>query len=239
MGNEATHAQKAPTAIAEEEKSNNGSSRGPRNSELSIHERPSRERLVQHLRAPIRVTYLAELELLLLTFCTGYVCHRRGYNNHIPPKILAMLNYIYRIQDAVTFPDYHCFASNQTGNTVMLALATTVPKLEGSLFITKNIAVSLVLFLAGGWLTGQVSHHFVNKRSRLWLVFCNFLQSVMVFGAAGLQFKYGVHEKGVEALGVLALLAFASGSQVVQSRSLQMTEISTAVSQHIQTIDFG
>lgn len=159
---------------------------------------------LQHLRSPIRISYLVELELCLLTFCTG-------------------------IQDATTFPDYHCFASNQTGNTVMLALAVTVPTLEGSLFFTANIGVSLALFLLGGWVTGQISHHFVNARSRGWLVFSNLVQTLLVFGAAGVQFKYGVPTQGPYALAVLVLLAFASGSQVVQSRSLAMTEISTAM----------
>lgn len=159
---------------------------------------------LQHLRSPIRISYLVELELCLLTFCTG-------------------------IQDATTFPDYHCFASNQTGNTVMLALAVTVPTLEGSLFFTANIGVSLALFLMGGWITGQISHHFVNARSRGFLVLCNLIQTILVFGAAAVQFKYGVPQQGPYAQAVLVLLAFASGSQVVQSRSLAMTEISTAM----------
>ncbi|KAF2101775.1 hypothetical protein NA57DRAFT_73216 [Rhizodiscina lignyota] len=199
-----------PIALVEERKSSEMSSRQlsiqdqSKENPSSTSEASTKERLVSHLSAPIRVSFLAELELILLTFATG-------------------------IQDATTFPDYHCFASNQTGNTVMLALSTTVPGLAGTLFITENIGVSLALFLAGGWITGQISHHFVNKRSRWWLLLCNFLQTVLVFGAAAIQFKFGVQREGSRALAVLALLAFASGSQVVQSRSLAMTEISTAM----------
>ena len=51
----------------------------------------------------------------------------------------------------------------------------------------------------------------------------------MVFVAAGVQFRYGVELSGPSALVTIGLLAFASGSQVVQSRSLSMTEISTAM----------
>src|SRR5579862_5422976 len=88
---------------------------------------------LKHICSPIRVTLLAEIELLLLTFCTG-------------------------IQDATTFPDFHCFTSNQTGNTVMLAISVALPELGDHLFVTTNIGLSLALFLAGGLLTGQLSH---------------------------------------------------------------------------------
>lgn len=64
---------------------------------------------------------------------------------------------------------------------------------------------------------------------RLWLVACNLTQSILVFAAAALQLKYGVVPQGPLAVMVVGLLAFASGSQVVQSRSMKMTEISTAM----------
>ncbi|KAJ0121258.1 hypothetical protein J7T55_008421 [Diaporthe amygdali] len=157
----------------------------------------------RHLLAPVRSSAFAELELLLLTFCTG-------------------------IQDAISFPDYHCFASNQTGNTVFLAVSVVVPEFNGDMFFTANIGVALGLFLAGGYLTGQLSH-IVGPRLRLWLVLCNLAQTAMVFAAAAIQLRFGVHHTGPRDLAVIALLAFASGSQVVQSRSLRITEISTAM----------
>ncbi|KAI1767612.1 hypothetical protein GGR53DRAFT_463299 [Hypoxylon sp. FL1150] len=157
-----------------------------------------------HMLEPVRPSGFAEFELLLLTFCTG-------------------------IQDAISFPDYHCFASNQTGNTVFLMLAVVLPHLNGEVFITANIGAALGFFLLGGWATGQASH-LVGPRVRLWLVACNFLQSCLVFAAAALQYVHGANFDGAgDAVVVVALLAFASGSQVVQSRSLQMTEISTAM----------
>lgn len=157
----------------------------------------------RHLLASVRPSGFAELELLLLTFCTG-------------------------IQDAISFPDYHCFASNQTGNTVFLAVSVVVPEFNGDMFYTANIGVALGLFLAGGYLTGQLSH-IVGPRLRIWLVLCNLMQTAMVFAAAALQLRYGVRHTGPRDLLVIALLAFASGSQVVQSRSLRITEISTAM----------
>jgi uncharacterized membrane protein YoaK (UPF0700 family) len=160
-------------------------------------------RLKRHLANPIRVTVFAEIELLILTFCTG-------------------------MQDVTTFPDYHCFASNQTGNTVMLALAVLLPEKTHELFIPGNIGVSLGCFLTAGWMTGQLSH-IIGARSRLWIVFCNLFQTGLVFIAAAVQHIYGVDLEGGRTMAVLGLLAFAAGSQVVLSRSLSMTEISTAM----------
>lgn len=169
----------------------------------STHDKGVVAQLKKHLTSEIRIDILAETELLVLTFCTG-------------------------IQDATTFPDYHCFASNQTGNTVMLAMAVLLPEVTNELFVTKNIGVSLGFFLAAGWITGQLSH-VIGPRSRLWIVFCNLLQTVLVFIAAAIQYEYGVQLESTKTMIVVGFLAFAAGSQVVLSRSLAITEISTAM----------
>lgn len=103
-----------------------------------------------------------------------------------------------------------------------------LPEFNGEMFFTRNIGVALGLFLAGGYLTGQLSH-LVGPRLRLWLVLCNLVQTALVFCAAGVQYTYGVRHTSAPDLVAVGLLAFASGSQVVQSRSLRMTEISTAM----------
>ncbi|KAI0103150.1 hypothetical protein GGR51DRAFT_256166 [Nemania sp. FL0031] len=157
----------------------------------------------RHMLEDVRPSGFVEFELVFLTFCTG-------------------------IQDAISFPDYHCFASNQTGNTVFLFTALVLPWLDGDSFYVPNIGSALGFFLLGGWVTGQISH-IVGPRVRLWLLCCNLIQSILVFAAAALQFKYGVIPQGTVAVIVVGLLGFASGSQVVQSRSMKMTEISTAM----------
>ncbi|KAL7816808.1 hypothetical protein V8C44DRAFT_321647 [Trichoderma aethiopicum] len=161
------------------------------------------DELIDYFSQDIRTTLFVELQLLLITFCTG-------------------------IQDATTFPDYHCFASNQTGNTIFLCLALIIPQFNGDMFYTANIGTGLGVFLAAGWLTGQVGH-IVGPRKRWWLILCNLIQTGLVFAATGIQYRYGVHDHGWTAVLVVALLAFAAGSQVVQSRSLAATEISTAM----------
>ncbi|KAI1461916.1 hypothetical protein F4805DRAFT_187520 [Annulohypoxylon moriforme] len=156
-----------------------------------------------HMLEPVRPSGFVEFELLILTFCIG-------------------------IQDAISFPDFHCFASNQTGNTVFLMLAIILPHFNGEMFITANIGAALGFFLLGSWITGQIGH-IIGARLRVWLVGCNFVQSCLVFAAAAVQYVHGTEMEGSDAIIPIALLAFASGSQVVQSRAFRMTEISTAM----------
>lgn len=117
-------------------------------------------------------------------------------------------------------------------------MALVLPNLNGDAFYTANVAVALALFLAGGMLTGQLAVHAIpgGGRTRAWLLLCNAIQTLLVFLAATLQYldddddgPFVVEPTGPRALTVIALLAFASGSQVVQSRSLACTEISTAM----------
>ncbi|KAL2182379.1 hypothetical protein L209DRAFT_767735 [Thermothelomyces heterothallicus CBS 203.75] len=144
--------------------------------------------------------------------------------------------------DAVSFPDFHCFASNQTGNTVFLMLAIVLPEANGVMFYTANIAVALGFFLAAAWLTGQLGH-IIGARRRSWLVFCNLVQTCLVSAAAALQYTHSSSQHGggggplvldtgaptASTLWSIGLLAFAAGSQVVQARAFRMTEITTAM----------
>ncbi|RMY11688.1 hypothetical protein D0868_02993 [Hortaea werneckii] len=51
----------------------------------------------------------------------------------------------------------------------------------------------------------------------------------MTFAAAALQYRFGVQLEGPVTIGVIALLAYASGAQVVLSRAYSCNEISTAM----------
>lgn len=153
-----------------------------------------------YLCAPLEANVSIELQLLLLTFCTG-------------------------IQDAIAFPDFLCFASNQTGNTVILTVALT--GFRGEFFHLVNVAMSLSMFLIGALLAGQIGN-FVGGRRRLWQLLSNFLQILLVFGASWIQFTHAPEEDSWT-LGVIALLAFASGAQVATARAFKLPEISTAM----------
>ncbi|KAK4461870.1 hypothetical protein QBC42DRAFT_226381 [Cladorrhinum samala] len=157
-----------------------------------------------YLNQPIRPSLFVEMQLLLLTFSVG-------------------------LQDAISFYDFNCFASNQTGNTVLLVISAVLPEMNGHLFDTPNTGVALGFFLGAAYLTGQIANILSCGRNRLFLVICNLLQTLLVFGAAIMQYTNGVNRANSHTLLAIGMLAAAAGSQVVQSRSFKMTEISTAM----------
>ncbi|KAJ5965595.1 hypothetical protein N7481_012309 [Penicillium waksmanii] len=168
---------------------------------ISDSEKDRKPSFREFLDEDIAEDILLESELLLLSFATG-------------------------IQDAAAWPDYMCFASNQTGNTLFLAIG--VAGLAHDAFSFANIGVSLSLFIAGGFIMGQLGNYF-GVRRRLWLLISNFIQTALVFCALMIQYAWPIQRDGPAALAVIACLAFSSGAQVAMARSLKITEITTAM----------
>jgi uncharacterized membrane protein YoaK (UPF0700 family) len=165
---------------------------------------PNRQsKLWAYLNETVCVDMYLEAQLLLLAFGTG-------------------------IQDATTYPDYFCFASNQTGNTVLFAIG--VAGLAPGAFEFANIGVSLCLFIGGAYIMGQMGN-LCNPRRRLWLLFTSFVQTVMVWAAVAIQWTTGQeHQRtGAAPLAVLSLLAFSSSAQVAMARGMKIPEITTAM----------
>lgn len=130
------------------------------------------------------------------------------------------------IMDATTFPDYHVFASNQTGNTALLAVGAL--RIGGDTINLSNIGISLGLFVGAGVIFGQVGNR-IGPSRRIWLLVTNAVQTILVAVAAGLRWKVATSSNGPGALGIIALLAFASGAQVALARTVNVPEISTAM----------
>ncbi|KAJ5215598.1 uncharacterized protein N7498_002005 [Penicillium cinerascens] len=130
------------------------------------------------------------------------------------------------IMDATTFPDYHVFVSNQTGNTALLAVGAL--NIGGDLVKLQNVGVSLGLFIAGGMILGQMGNA-LGPRRRLWLLFTNLLQTTLVCVATGLRWKCATHDGTPGSLVVLSLLAFASGGQIAVARTVNVPEITTGM----------
>ena len=149
----------------------------------------------------VREDMLLEIEFLLMSFATGF-------------------------QDAATWPDYGVFASNQTGNTVFLAIGAA--GMSHGAYSFSIIGASLGSFIGGGLVMGQLGNYF-GPRKRLWLLVSSILQTGMVYAAAGIQYAFPLTRKGAVAAGVMTLLAFSSGAQVAMSRALRLTEITTAM----------
>lgn len=152
--------------------------------------------LFQH----VAVDMVLELELLTLALATG-------------------------IMDATTFPDYHVFASNQTGNTALLAVGAL--GVGGGIVDLKNAGVSLGCFVGGGILFGQLGNA-AGPRRRVWLLASSWAQTALVFAATALH-RFGSESSSSVASGIVALLAFASGGQVALARTVQVPEITTAM----------
>lgn len=154
-----------------------------------------------YFTAHLRVDALIEFQLLVLTFSIG-------------------------IQDAIAYPDFKCFASNQTGNTVVLAVGAA--GLGGDQFSLLNTGISLATFVAGAMTTGQIATVIGTSR-RGWLLLTHFMQTLMVYGAVALQAVSGGQGTRPFAMGSIALLAFSSGAQVASMRPMRMQEITTAM----------
>lgn len=155
----------------------------------------------RYLTENVRDDALLESELLLLSFATG-------------------------IQDAAAWPDYTCFASNQTGNTLFLAIGAA--GLADNAYSFTNIGMSLGAFIAGGLVMGQLGNYF-GVRKRFWLLLSNLIQTLMVYAAAAIRYHTPLNREGPVALTVIFLLAFSSGGQVAMGRGLKITEITTAM----------
>ena len=166
------------------------------------------QKLTHYCRSLVQVNTFVEFQLLLLTFSTG-------------------------VQDADSMPNFRCFASNQTGNTVILALGISGYN-NSQLFNLHNVGVSLAMFVVGAIITGQLANWF-GRRRRAWQIVANFFQGLMVLGAACIQFTRGKEEasltdqSGAGPLAVIGLLAFSSGAQVATAREMQIQEITTAM----------
>lgn len=130
------------------------------------------------------------------------------------------------IMDATTFSDYHVFVSNQTGNTALLAVGTL--GIGGSVVDLRNVGVSLGAFVAGGFILGQIGNA-LGSRRRGWLIATNLFQTSLIGIATALRWRCRTANGTQGALGVLTLLAFASGGQVAVARKVNVPEITTAM----------
>lgn len=131
------------------------------------------------------------------------------------------------INDATTYPDYLVFASNQTGNTALLAVGA-LGLADASKLDLHNIGVSLSLFMLGGTMSGQIGHR-IGRTRRIWLLTTNLFQAVLVLVSAALRKWVATDTAAPSRLIVIGVLAFASGAQVAMARTVDVPEITTAM----------
>lgn len=113
------------------------------------------------------------------------------------------------------------------GNTLFLALyALDHPILSAE--VEKNVAVSIGMFVLGAAFFGHLSRY-VHQKRRAWLLASNLFQTLLLFAAAALRQWAPRSTTGPSALGVLALLGFASGGQIVGAVTVGMAELNTTM----------
>lgn len=66
------------------------------------------------------------------------------------------------MNDVTTFPDYHVFASNQTGNAALFAIGSL--EIAGGTVDLRDVGFSLGMLILGGYVFGQMSDYCGRKR---------------------------------------------------------------------------
>jgi uncharacterized membrane protein YoaK (UPF0700 family) len=170
---------------------------------LSISSRSLRNSSNQYWRAELQPNNFIVVLLLCLTFVTG-------------------------IQDAISFIDYRCLHSAQTGNTVLLGVSVFLRDRTDYRPAIANAATSLACFFSGAYLTGQLGGIF-GHRTRAWQFGVGIAQTSMLVGVACVQYTHAIRERGFWTRIALALLAGQSGSQIAAARAWNIPEITTAM----------
>jgi uncharacterized membrane protein YoaK (UPF0700 family) len=143
-------------------------------------------------------------------------------------SLLLCLTFVTGIQDAISFIDYRCLHSAQTGNTVLLGVTVFLREPRDYRPAVANAATSLGCFFAGAYITGQCGALF-GHRTRAWQLGVGILQTFMLLGVALIQYMHGVQERGIWTRIALALLASQSGSQIAAARAWNMPQITNAM----------
>ena len=142
--------------------------------------------------------------------------------------LLLCLTFVTGIQDAISFLDYRCLHSAQTGNTVLLGVSVFLRTPSDYRPAVANAATSLACFFSGAYVTGQLGATF-GHRTRAWQFVVGVLQTIMLVGVALIQYIHIVQERGIWTRIALALLAGQSGSQIAAARAWGIPEITTAM----------
>ncbi|KAK0543826.1 hypothetical protein OC845_005935 [Tilletia horrida] len=148
---------------------------------------------------------------------------------HLMPIPLILTSFSTGMLDLATFADFYAFASNQTGNCVVLWLGIFNPSPSHSSLIS---GVSLASFCGFALVFGQISQRLPNgPRTRWWLFTCNLIQSFLVLIVA-ILIATGVwraQDDLRDAAKIVALLGGSGGIQVVNAKLSSVPEIPTAV----------
>ncbi|KAJ9103755.1 hypothetical protein QFC21_002215 [Naganishia friedmannii] len=136
---------------------------------------------------------------------------------------LIIVSFVTGALDSTCYADLATFASNQTGNIIMLSVgaAGLAPPGHNTLFN----GISLVGYLVSAFLASSLANYF-GTRLRFWIMLSHSMQVVLLLvGLILLATKVIVPRHVV----LLVMLASASGVQVAQARTSKVPEVPTAM----------
>ena len=140
---------------------------------------------------------------------------------------LFIVTFTTGLLDASTFSSFNVFASNQTGNAILLTLAAA----NSAPVELHNTAASLGGFLLCGLLAGKLGN-LLGTRNRLWLLLSNLVQLVIlltttILSSHALAVLPAQHRASQWI--TLLLLASSAGFQVAMAKTSGVQEVPTAM----------
>ncbi|RSH83837.1 hypothetical protein EHS25_005452 [Saitozyma podzolica] len=153
----------------------------------------------------------------------GYLAESIPTCNIVPTLVLQAFS--AGILDATTYADFSTFASNQTGNTILLTVS-----IVGAHPLLMLTGISLGSFLGSAFVFGHLGH-FMGVRRRGWLFLTTLTQALIMFICAILLSPNGsprVSPGGPHEWLTLSLFAIMSGAQVAMARQSACQEMPTA-----------
>lgn len=129
--------------------------------------------------------------------------------------------------DASTFSSFNVFASNQTGNAILLTLAAA----NAAPVELHNTAASLGGFLVCGLVAGKLGN-WMGNRNRGWLLMSNLVQLVIlllvtILSSPSIHILESTHRASQWI--TLLLLASSAGFQVAMAKTSGVQEVPTAM----------
>ena len=141
---------------------------------------------------------------------------------------LIATGFVTGVLDATVYHNFRTYASNQTGNTVLLGLSIIGPDRSR----LRDVGTSLGAFALTAFVFGQSANRIASKnggRRRWWVLLSSLYQTSALLLAVALVWPDVVTVDGPHAWVIILLLASSSGAQVAMARQFTITEIPTAM----------
>lgn len=150
-------------------------------------------------------------------------------NQEIPSRALLrplyLISFITGFLDPGTYGAFGTFASNQTGNVILLTLVLA----SASNIQIHNTVASLLSYLVTGFIFGQIGQH-VGVRRRWWLLASFTFQAAILVITCILESSSSIKFSDRRSQWIyLILLAASSGPQVAIARNCGNGEVPTAM----------